>query len=249
MSAATEAYRQRKAEMNRVAPARPLCLRCHKPQITCYCSVLQPIPSRPRIVVLMHPLEARHPVGTGRMAHQCLTNSELIIGINFTHHRRVRELLNDPQLYPMVLFPGPTSVNLTALNLDQRQALIPADREPVIIVLDGTWHLAKKMLHRSPNLQKIPRLCFTPDRLSEFTVRKQPHAQCFSTIEAIHELLSLFHGPGPAPHDVLIESFRSMVSRQLSFKGTGPTRHQISYARRMAKKLARKQQSENHRSP
>lgn len=235
-----EDYLLRKSEREAQAnfKARPLCLRCRKPQVTCYCPTLAKIVTSPRIVILMHPLEAKHPVGTGRMAHRCLANSQFIEGVDFTHHAGVNALINDPKLFPMILFPGPQSLDLARCSPEERQALYPKDREPVVIVLDGTWHLAKKMLHRSKNLQTLPRVCFTPSRLSRFLVRKQPHPQCFSTIEAIHELVSLLNPdlPSPAPHDQLLSIFDDFVAKQLSFRGSGPSRHHFSFLNRKAKR-------------
>ena len=251
-SPAVEQYLRRKAELAIRPALRESCVHCRKPRLTCYCPQVSPIATDPRFLILMHPLEAKHPVGTGRMAHLCLKNSSLIIGPDFAHDDRVNALIEDPALFPMVLFPGPRSVNLSSLPVPARRDQIPAGREPVVIVLDGTWHCARKMLHRSPNLQRLPRICFVPSRLSEFQVRKQPHPQCFSTIEAVHELIDLFAGDTPEapplPHDVLLEVFRDMVRRQLSFRREGPTRHSLSYLARKARRAAERARREKSRS-
>ena len=244
---AVQKYLRRKAELaeSLITTQRPHCFRCHKPEVTCYCPTLKAIESDTRIVVLMHPLEYKHPVGTGRMTHQCLANSELIVGVDFTKDARVNEILNDPTLAPMVLFPGPKSTDISNLPASQRREMIPEGKTPVIFVIDGTWLLAKKMLHRSPNLQAIPRLCFVPNRPSRFLIRKQPHANCFSTIESIHELLGLLDAEGesndPKDYDILMHAFDAMVAKQLSFKKAGPSRHFLNYEARKARKL-RKQQ-------
>jgi DTW domain-containing protein YfiP len=191
-----ELYLKRKAELAASgAPTRSYCLRCRKPALTCYCADLTPVATSPRIVVLMHPLEAKHPVGTGRLAHRMLSNSHFFVGINFSEHAGVNALLQDPKLYPLVLYPGAQSRDLSKLNVTERQALLPEDREPVVFLLDGTWNLAKKILTHTPALQTLPRICFTPSRESRFLLRKQPRVQCFSTLEAIHETLTLL-SPG-----------------------------------------------------
>lgn len=235
-----ERYLRRKAELTAAAPTRNFCLRCRKPALTCYCADLAPVATSPRIVVLMHPLEAKHPVGTGRLAHRMLSNSHFYVGIDFSAHAGVKALLQDPKLYPIVLYPGAQSRDLSKMNVSERQALLPAGREPVVFLLDGTWNLAKKILTHTPALQTLPRICFTPSRPSRFLLRKQPRVQCFSTIEAIHETITLLSPePGPHPHDVLLDVFDRMVARQLSFKKAGPSRHKRNSDARKAKAAAR----------
>ena len=177
----------------------------------------------------MHPHEVKKPIGTGRMSHQCLSNSTIWIGADFTKSKQVDDLINDPKLFPILLFPGGQSKNLSLMTTTERQGIYPDGRELVIIVLDATWIYAKKMLYRSPNLQVLPRVCFNPPHLSRFLVRKQPSDECFSTIEAIHEILNLM---GSTSHGHLIEVFDKMVARQLTFRKKGNSRHRINYLRR-----------------
>jgi DTW domain-containing protein YfiP len=113
-----------------------------------------------------------------------------------------------------------------------------------MIILDATWRMAKQMLHFSPNLQRLPRFCFTPPHLSRFFVRQQPNDQCFSTIEAIHQVMSLLdpavgHQEGPRPYDCLLEIFDKMVAKQLSFRRPGHTRYSLSYLKRKERRKNR----------
>ena len=188
---------------------RSYCYSCRKPQVTCYCAELAPMASRPRAVILMHPLEARHPVGTGRMAHRCLSNSRLWVGTHFDHDSELARLIEDPGVLPLLLFPGPGSVDL---------ACVPTlEREPVIIVLDATWHLAQKMLHHSPILKSLPRVSFSPDAPSRFLIRRQPRAECLSSLEAICRVLELSGNPEPV--GPMLRVFDRMVAQQLAYAG------------------------------
>lgn len=237
-SSALQKYLKRKAEAWAAERQRTPCLKCRKPPVTCYCSTIAPFASAPRMVILMSPQEAKHPVGTGRMAHQCLSNSLLLEGAQFADSQKVEELLRDPKIFPMLLFPGPRSHNLSKLSREQRDELHPSERELVIIVLDATWTHAKQMLHRSPNLQALPRICFTPPHLSRFLVRKQPHDHCFSSIEAIHHIIDLMGPKNPErPHDHLIDVFERMVRQQLSFRTPDQkSRHSQSFIDRKARR-------------
>ena len=187
-----DALRGRRPAAAGVSPAaRAYCHSCRKPQVTCYCADLRPVSSRPRVVILMHPLEARHAVGTGRMAHRCLSNSKLWIGERFGPESELAALLRDPGVSPMLLFPGSDSLALDGLPDGDRSRVLNPAREPVLIVLDATWSLAKKMLRQSSALEGVPRVSFSPAGKSGFLVRRQPRPECLSSLEAIHRVLSL----------------------------------------------------------
>lgn len=201
---------------------RDLCFTCLQPQRTCYCAYVRPFDPKLKFVILIHPLEVRRRIATGRMSHLCLQGSNLLMGYDFSNNSRLNDLLADPCHFPVVLYPGKNSVNLTPLTPNERHHIFPAGREPVIVVIDGTWSTAKKMLRRSRNLINLPRISFTPQKPSHFRVRQQPNADCYSTIEAIHhviELLGESRGFDLATnsHRNLLQVFDKMVEQQLDF--------------------------------
>jgi DTW domain-containing protein YfiP len=194
---------------------RVLCLRCLRPETTCYCREVQPIRSRFQFVLLQHPLEHRNGIGTARMTHHCLENSKLILGTDFDDNPQIRELLVNPDNYCVVLYPGQNSINISLESTTETEGRFPAGKNWIIFVIDGTWFCAKKMLRRSPQLSLLPQICFTPKTGSEYKIRQQPHAQCLSTIEAVHHLIEVLD-PQVNPAN-LLEVFRGMVARQLKF--------------------------------
>jgi DTW domain-containing protein YfiP len=207
---------QHAAEMSR---GRDLCRACLQPPFGCYCADLRPFDPKMRFVVLIHPLEARRRIATGRMSHLNLIGSRLIRGEDFSNDLAVDAIVRDPALYPVVLYPGPGSVDLSKQTAVERATIFPADKTPAVIVLDGTWWTARKMI-RSSNLKSLPRICFTPAVPSRFRVRKQPKPECWSTIEAIHETIELLgesrgFDTASRRHDSLLRVFDVMVERQL----------------------------------
>ncbi|MGH7783789.1 MAG: DTW domain-containing protein, partial [Candidatus Binatia bacterium] len=105
---------------------------------TCFCALIEPFESWPRFVILCHPREARHRLGTGRMAHLAMVNSTLIEGIDFSRHARVNEILSDDKSFCAVLYPKTTALSLSELSQDQRALFVSPGKNPVIFVLDGT---------------------------------------------------------------------------------------------------------------
>jgi DTW domain-containing protein YfiP len=233
-----EQYLEKKRLRAAAPPARrmrELCLKCLQPRQMCYCHHVLPFDPKIKFVILIHRLEVRRRIATGRLSHLCMRNSELLMGYNYTGNSRLNELVGDSSNHAVVLYPGPKSLNLTPLPANERKSLFPEGKNPVVIVIDGTWGTAGKMLSRSENLKDLPRICFTPARPSNFRVRKQPKKECFSTVEAIHQTIEIL---GPArgfnlaggAHGNLLHVFDAMVEQQLEYVRKShaegrPTRH------------------------
>jgi DTW domain-containing protein YfiP len=213
-------YRLKKDEDLASEPKyRNLCTTCLQPEFGCYCSLIQPIDCAINFVILIHPIEAKRRIATGRMSHLCLSGSHLIKGQNYSDNKELNALIDDPEYQTVILYPGQQSVNVSELSYQQREEKFLTSKKLRILVIDGTWATAKKMLYQSENLKKVPRICFSPAKPSNFRVRKQPKSYCYSTIEAIHHTIDLFQSDSmiPRKHDHLLEVFDSMVEKQLSF--------------------------------
>lgn len=223
--------REREAQS---AQFRKLCLTCRQPSFSCYCEHIKPFDSKIKFVILIHPIEVRRRIATGRMAHLCLENSEIIRGLDYTNDYRVNEILNNPQNECVVLYPGRNSINLTApesvdspkLNQNSAPAIkhqvFSPDKTPVVFVIDGTWATSRKMIRLSKNINTLKRICFTPITPSNFRVRKQPKPNCLSTIEAIFFTINLLADQVGFDLESGLQSnlttvFDKMVERQIEF--------------------------------
>lgn len=233
MNANVQKYleRRRKLQTTELAGKRLLCTRCLQPEFGCYCAYVRPFHPSIKFVVLIHPLEARRRIATGRMSHLCLSDSLLVRGEDFSESKIVNVLVEDSSRHCVVLYPGLGSTDLSAINEVQRRDLFPEAKELVIFVIDGTWRTARKMV-RSRCLAHLPRVCFAPRTPSRFRVRKQPAPECWSTIEAIHQTIELvgpargFSGVEQREHDNMLFVFDRMVERQLAFvKDARVSRH------------------------
>lgn len=199
-----------------ITPSRERCLVCRRARVNCYCALIEPFDSVPRFVILTQPREAKHPFGTGRMAHRCLRNSLLFEGVDFATDERVQREIDSPGNFAALLYPSGAAINLSRQN--DWTASMPAGRQLVVFVLDGTWKSARKMIRLSRNLAKLPRICFEPPSPSAYRIRRQPKPHCYSTIEAIHQVIDLLAGFGSRrPHDNLLKVFYSVVERQLTY--------------------------------
>ncbi len=209
--------------------SREMCYRCFWPRPLCWCSSIQPMPTRTRFLVLMHPKEFKEEkAGTGRLTHLCLPDSEIQVGRSFDTHEAVCGILADPQYAPFLLYPGTEAIDLTdrsdpndRADLNHFPALAPVlrgEKRLLVIILDATWSAARKMLRLSPSLQRLPRLMFHPTAPSKFVIKQQPQPGCLSTLEAVHELLHALTRAGldryPLP-DQLPGLFERMQAHQI----------------------------------
>ena len=57
------------------------------------------------------------------------------------------------------------------------------------ILIDGTWHEARKIYQRSPYLRKVRRVCLKPSGASQYNLRKNQKEACLCTAECVIEIL------------------------------------------------------------
>lgn len=200
--------------------SRVMCYRCFWPATLCWCASLRPMTTRTRFVFLMHPKEFKEEkAGTGRLTQLCLPNSELHMGKGFDEHEAVQELLADPANHCVLLYPGVTATNLSEAGQPAAFQAELGERRLVVILLDATWSGARKMLRLSPSLQQLPRIMFTPAAPSRYIIKQQPQAGCLSTLEAVHELLTVLERSGLdhyAQPEQLLGIFQRMQDFQIS---------------------------------
>jgi len=167
--------------------SREMCYRCFWAKAHCWCASIEPVPTRTRFVLLMHPKEFKHEkAATGRLTHLCLAESEIHMALECDTHPAVQAILRDPANFPVLLYPGEGARNLSRGELTAADL---AGRRLVVLVLDATWNCARKMLKLSPSLQRLPRVVFTASSTSRYVIKRQPQAGCLSTLEAVHETL------------------------------------------------------------
>ena len=198
---------------------RPRCLRCWRPARLCYCRDLVPVATETRVVFLQHPRERAAAMGTARLAHLALANSELHVGAHPDVHQRVHDLAGDPT---------------AALLYPDGDCPAPAWKPRTLVVIDGTWTTARKMLARTPALARLPRLRLAPSAPSAYRIRREPAPHCLSTVEAVAAALTELEGDAGrfAP---MLGAFHSLVETQIDFAGT----HRVPYRHLRARRGAR----------
>lgn len=77
------------------------------------------------------------------------------------------------------------------------------------ILIDSTWHEARKIHQRSPYLQKVRRVNLTPTGKSRYNLRKNQKEACLCTAECVIEILRSTGDNAAADH--LEERFLAFI--------------------------------------
>mgnify|MGYP006182831185 CR=1 FL=1 len=186
--------------------SRIQCPRCLRPQTHCLCPLIPSLDSRTRVLLLQHPSEVNHALNTARLAALGLTNAELIVGEVFED---LPALLNRPGYQARLLFP--------ADDAQPMQAYGESDEPLLLVVPDGTWRKARKMLHLNPLLAALPRVTLAQGGVSRYRLRKAPGEGALSTIEAVTQALNVLEAP--ALFDALLRPFDALIEGQIAAMG------------------------------
>lgn len=182
------------------------------------CEYIHTIETNTKFIILMHPKEFKKiKNGTGHLTHLALRNSELFVGIDFTNHKKIDEIISTHKSF--VLYPSKDAINLSTTN---PHAITNSHAKIAIFIIDSTWACSIKILRESSNLKSLQHISFTNSKLSQFKIKEQPAEYCLSTIEStltILELLNLWHVENIREDDldIFLRPFEKMVEYQLPY--------------------------------
>ena len=181
---------------------RPRCHRCQRPVSHCLCELIPSLVSVTQVLILQHPSETAHALNTARLVSLGLSQAELLVGESF-------DSLPDDGCDNYLLFPGQDAVPIERL----------ADRDTPLrlVVPDGTWRKARKLLHMNPLLANLPRVSLPAGLVTLYRLRKAPAPGALSTLEAIVTALNMLEGPGR--FDALLRPFEALIEGQIDAMG------------------------------
>jgi DTW domain-containing protein YfiP len=158
-----------------------------------------------RLLILQHPSETGHALNTARLVQAGVAHTRLLIGEVFSPDQwrlpGYRNLLLFPEMH-------------TQAEDTHHACAEPEDAPLQLIVPDGTWRKARKLLHQNPALAALPRLALHPAGPSNYRLRKEPSAGSLATVEAV--VLALNQLEAPARFDALLKSFETLVDLQIA---------------------------------
>ena len=193
-----------------------LCYNCFKPKSACLCSYTKEIDPGIKFVLLMHPKEVKkNHTGTGWITRASLKDCEIVEGLDFSNSTRLNKMLNDPQYFPVLLYPGEDAWNAKKEGFSEKVN----GRTILAIIIDATWFCSRKIIEHNPDLLKLPKLSFYGEYRSIFTFKKEPRPECVSTIETCYYLIKELQTTGLANKECnpepLMTVFKEMIKNQL----------------------------------
>ena len=187
---------------------RAQCPRCLRPQTHCLCSLIPALDSRTRVLLLQHPSEVNHALNTARLAALGLSNAELRVGEVFED---LVEWLEQPGYQARLLFPGDDAQPVSRNESN-------SESPPLLLVVpDGTWRKARKLLHLNPLLAQLPRITLPEGAVSRYRLRKAPGPGALSTLEAIVQALEILEAP--RSYAPLLRPFEALINGQIDAMG------------------------------
>ena len=187
---------------------RATCYRCFRPKVGCICTLVRQVANQTHVLIVQHPRERKHPFGTARIAKLGLRSVEVVMaqkeypdGDLWVPHRDVQNAA--------VLYPSRTATTL-------------GKGEPVsfdtLVVIDGTWSEARKLLHITPWMRALPCVALEPPRPGNYRIRKAKNPDVeVSTIEAIAYALGHLE-PTTEGIDGLVEDFDAVIDHQIGLQ-------------------------------
>lgn len=162
--------------MSQPLTKRSLCLHCHYPLGQCVCHLIQRMSGEVTVWVIQDKQEAKHAKNTARLFALCYENTRIV---NFALAEQMTAFYAavDP-MKALLLYPSEQAVELEKLSQSEQVDI------KHLIVLDGTWPKAKKMLLVDERLIKFRHGKFAHAPCSQYEIRKSPNAEALSTLEA-----------------------------------------------------------------
>jgi DTW domain-containing protein len=171
------------------------------------------------VLILQHPQEQGHALGTAGLLAQTLANVRLAVGLSW---RNLGHALGKPAEAGDwgVLYLG--SAHATArgplVAVDRKGETLPDQQAALsglsgLVVLDGNWAQAKALWWRNAWMTKLRRFVVVPDGPSLYgNLRKEARPDAVSTLESVALALSAVEAD-PTIRERILVPFRDLIAR------------------------------------
>jgi len=159
------------------------CDHCMMATFTCMCQWRKELDCELQFILIMHRKEVLKPTNTGRLIADLFPNNTQVFLWDRTEPSpELLEAINHSPQNTFVLFPSDTAQPLREHTAKHREQ---NNQTMTIVLLDGTWKQATKMMRLSPWLQHLPHATVTLDTLPMVDfIRKAQDSDQLSTAQA-----------------------------------------------------------------
>lgn len=209
-------------------PGRPVCPRCTRPLRACLCRWITPTDHAVDVLVLQHPAEQHHAKGSTRLLQLSLRHCRCEVGEHFDPqalgawlHARGMADPDGPPRQALLLYPEQPGGTPGGPAVAAPPVPLANPGRWRLVLLDGTWRQANRLLQDHPALQRLPRWALPMPPPSRYTVRKARRAEQRSTLEAACLALGALEGRH-AHFAPLLAAFEAWVAAQMGWRQGGP---------------------------
>jgi DTW domain-containing protein YfiP len=169
----------------------------------CVCRHIVPVQNRTPVTILQHPGERGHAFNSVRLARLGLADVSVHLAWPDASGQMHKQVPVSERM--ALLYPREDAVDLAEIPVEQRP--------DHLVVLDGTWQQARRLYRDNPWLRELRHVSLSPEKPSQYRIRKEPAPHCLSTIESIAAALRILE-PETEGLDALLDGFLAMVNTQ-----------------------------------
>ncbi|MGH1462770.1 MAG: tRNA-uridine aminocarboxypropyltransferase [Neptuniibacter sp.] len=159
----------------------PVCLLASR---VCICSYKLSYKASARFLLLMHHNEGFKPTNTGRLIEDSIAGTEKFKWSRTEPDEAFLQAIVCPQVDPYIVFPSGQGYEDRMVQFERQSG-----KEPVFIILDGTWRQARRMFRLSRYLDQIPVIEPDVQVTSQYKLRKASVDGQLCTAEVAAEML------------------------------------------------------------
>ncbi|MCL1050549.1 DTW domain-containing protein [Shewanella abyssi] len=162
--------------------SRPNCPSCHYPLKACLCASIKQMQVKTELIILQDPTEVGHAKNSVRLLALVIPQTKVVVGETAADFSLLREQLQLTDKPIFLVYPSTASRSVSDIVIDT---------DVILLLLDGTWRKAYKLLQLNPWLLDFPALHLDLDGASNYTIRKASRSDSLSTLEASAMMLKV----------------------------------------------------------
>ena len=161
---------------NKNSKKKVLCEFCGLPKIVCICGKIEKTDIKTKVSVIIPYAERYKSSNTGGLVKATLNNSDVFIRGEKGKVFNSRDVV-DENYQNLVLYTGGREL--------KREYIESFDKPVNLIVPDGTWTSAPRIIVREKQFHRLPKVTLINPPKSMYRLRKHPNPSYISTFEAI----------------------------------------------------------------
>jgi DTW domain-containing protein YfiP len=183
-----------------------VCIACRLRLQLCVCADAPRLGVSTRLIAIIHAKEWRRSSNTGYLARLATKDGEVRLH-GLAHQTVSSDGIDCASPSTLVLFPGRGAHPLTA------ELIASLPRPLTLLVPDGNWNQAKKMMRRVPMLSQAHPVKLEAATVDHNSLRHNVASHRMSTFEAIAQALGIIEKQ--ATEDHLLHFFRQVLGRMV----------------------------------